>query len=106
MVRVTEHTAVVPLSTMSAKLRVRDHLWTGSLPNSGGCRILAVPAPRSSIMLRHILRSKESIAVRSYSPCSCVRAGKWAGVKDPSRFGEVLKYGGRECPRLLGRSHR
>ena len=105
MVRVTEHTAVVPLSTMSAKLRVRDHLWTGSLPNSGGCRILAVPAA-CSIMLRHILRSKESIAVRGYSPCLGVRAGKWAGVKDPSRFGEVLKYGGRECPRLLGRSHR
>ncbi len=105
MVRVTEHTAVVPQSTMSATLRVRDHLWKGSLPNSGCCWILAVAAACST-MLRHVLRSKEPIAVRGYSPCPGVRAGKWAGVRDPSRFGEVLKYGGRECSRLLGRSHR
>jgi hypothetical protein len=90
---------------MSAKLRVRDHLWKGSLPNSGCCWILAAAAA-CSIRLRHVLRSREPIAVRGYSPCLGVRAGKWAGVKDPSRFGEVLKYGGRECPRLLGRSHR
>ena len=76
-VRVTEHTATVPRSTTSAQLRVRDHLWKGSRPNSGCCLILVVTAA-SSIMLRHSLRSKESISVRGCSPCLGVRAGKWA----------------------------
>ena len=90
---------------MSAQLRVRDHLWKGGRPTSGCSWILVVTAA-SSIMLRHSLRSKESISVRGYSPCLGVTAGKWYGVEDPNRFGEVLKYGGGACPRLLGRSHR
>ena len=105
MVRVTGHIAVAPPSTTSTKLGVRDYLWKGSRPNSGCYWILVVTAA-SSIMLRHSLRSTEPISIRGCSPCLGVRAGKGDGVKDPNRLGGVLKYGGGECPRLLGRSHR
>ena len=91
MVSVTEHPAVVPLSTTSAKLGVHDYLRKGILPSRGWYRILPVPVA-CSIMLQHLPVSKEPIAVRCCSPGRGVRGSKSVGIEHLIRFVESPRF--------------